>query len=111
MLRQVVRLPCPMTSSDVARGQTVPRWYGPVGGAVMLVAAVALFAGIDAVRSDPPVLAVGVGGIGGFVAALVALVFVHRSVRGEVEVDAQSITARFPSRVVRIAWSEPHELR
>jgi Family of unknown function (DUF6585) len=101
----------PNPTGNVAHGQTTPRWYGPLGAALMLPAAVALFVGIDALRADPADLVVGLGCLGGFVAVLVVLGVVHRAVKGEVQIDAQSITARFPSRAITIQWSEPHELR
>ena len=107
----VAAQPAPHPAANVVRGQTTPRWYGPFGAAVMLPAAVAIFVGIDALRADPPATVVGVSCLAGFVAALVALVLVHRAVKGDVEIDARSITARFSSRVVSIAWDEPHELR
>jgi hypothetical protein len=104
-------MPLPTEMIERLEGTSHPRWYGGVGALIVLVGAVGLFSGIDALRASPPSTAFGIVGIGGFVVAIAIMAVVGKLVARRLIVDADGVEVRTRGGdVTRIRWSEPHEL-
>jgi hypothetical protein len=95
---------------SVLRGSTHPRWFGPVGAVLAVVAVMGGFAGFDAVRNEPMKTTQAAAGFGTLAVGLLAAIGLGFATKRELVVDGEGIEERRAgSKSVRIEWREDHD--
>jgi uncharacterized protein DUF6585 len=90
---------------------THSRAVGPVGALLVLIGALALFAGIDGFKKEPANLTQGAAGIAVFVVFVALTALVSWLGKRDLTISSEGIETRSRrGRVVTIRWSELHDL-